>query len=367
MKPLKIHDVSTAVYRCPLPFAWSDQTHGYTHIEVLIADVTADNGLQGTGFSYSVGVGAMAAMALIRHYMLNGIVGSTVSPRAQWGRMWSSLHDAGGGGVSTLALAPIDIALWDLYAKARKVSFADLFGKVREKIPVYGSGIDLHYELKELEEEVRDWVDQGYEAVKVKVGKVDVEEDVERVAAVRKIVGRNRRLMIDANQGWDGAKAPYAMEALQKFLPYWVEEPLISDDILGYQRLRRNTRSPIAMGENVYNKYQFNQYFASYSCDFAQPDIVRVGGITPFFEIAALADAWNLPLAPHFMREITGQIVCCIKNAHILEDVKGGSFAELGIVENDAQITGGQFVPQKEPGHGIVFNRDKLDRYRIAS
>lgn len=183
---------------------------------------------------------------------------------------------------------------------------------------------------------------------------------------IRKVVGPHRRIMVDANQGWDVTSAVEAIRAYRTLNLYWIEEPLLSDDIQGHARLRKLVDAPIAIGENVYTKYQFNEYLTQGACDFVQADLIRVGGITPYLEIASMAEAWNVPMAPHFMLEITGQLLCCIPNARVLEDVEGGSFRELGILSNDVGVIEGKFSPPNDLGHGIHFNKDILEKYKLG-
>lgn len=362
---MKIRKIETSAYRLPLRQPWGDQTHRVTHIELVVADVEADNGLVGTGFSYTVGVGGKAIQTFLDWYICPTLIGQEIAPRVNWQQMWTEAHDAGGGGLTTMAIAAVDIAIWDLVAKAQRRPLVQVLGQFRPAIPAYGSGVNLNLTLPQLEDQVRRWIDRGYPAVKIKVGKPDLAEDVERLAAVRRLLGPDRRLMIDANQGWDVTSAVRAIKAFAPFNPYWVEEPLLSDDIQGHSRLRRLVEVPIAIGENVYTRYQFNEYLRLGACDFVQADVVRVGGITPWLDIAALAQTWNVPMAPHFMLEISGQLLCCIPNAVILEDVEGGSFRDLGVLAVDVGVKNGQFVPPSTPGHGIVFDRDVLARHRL--
>jgi L-alanine-DL-glutamate epimerase-like enolase superfamily enzyme len=363
---MKIEHIETEAYRVPLPAPWGDQTHRVTHLELVLTEITGDGGEVGTGFSYSVGVGGKAIQAMIEWYLAPKMIGADASPRVQWQHMWAEAHDAGGGGISTMALAALDIALWDLLARARRQPLVELLGRFKESVPAYGSGVNLNLTQAQLEEQVRRWLEHGYGAVKIKVGKPDVAEDQERVAAVRRLLGPRRLLMVDANQGWTVPAAVRAVTALTPFDLFWVEEPLLSDDVEGHARLRRLVDARLAIGENVYTRYQFRDYLAQDACDFVQADLVRVGGITPWLDIAALAQAWNVPVAPHFMLEITGQLLCCIPNGVILEDVEGGSFRELGILAEDVGVRAGRFTPPSRPGHGITFDASKLKPHRIA-
>ena len=363
---MRVERVETATYRVPLKRAWGDQTHRVGHIELILANISTERGLTGTGFAYTVGVGGKAVQTLLDWDVVPKLIGEEVAPRVQWHRLWTELHDAGGGGISTLALAAVDIGLWDLAAKEQGRPLVQLLGQTRPAIAAYGSGVNLNLSLSELEEQVGRWLHVGYLGVKIKVGKPDLAEDLERLAAVRRLVGPSRLLMVDANQGWDVPAAARAIKAYAPFDLYWVEEPLLSDDVQGHARLRQLVDTPLAIGENVYTRFQFNEYLARGACDFVQADVIRVGGITPWLEIAALAQTWDLPMAPHFMLEISGQLLCCIPNGRILEDVEGGSFRELGILARDLGVRDGRFVPPSEPGHGVQFDEGVLAQYRLG-
>lgn len=362
---MKIDRIETQLASLPLlGGAWGDTIHHVTHIEVIVTDVFTDNGLVGTGFSHTSGVGGTTIKALIERDLGPFVIGAEVSPRGLWHKSWKHIHDMGGGGVSTMALAALDIAYWDLIAKEVHKPLTAILGQCHDRMLAYASGINLNKSLDELVEQVQGWKANGFKAFKVKVGKPDVEEDVERLTKVKEITGR-LPLMVDANQGWDIAKATRAINAYEHLAPHWIEEPLLCDDLDGHARLRRLVRSPIAIGENVYTIQQFNQFLSRGACDFVQADIVRVGGITPYLDIAALARAWNVPLAPHFMMELTGQVLCCLPNAYILENIDGGSLSDLNALTEPMRLVDGYFIPPNRIGHGIEFNRDYLKQHAV--
>jgi L-alanine-DL-glutamate epimerase-like enolase superfamily enzyme len=365
---LRIESVETILASLPLPGpAWGDTIHHVTHIEILVADVRTDTGLTGTGFSYTSGVGGTTLRALLDKDLAPLVIGQEVSPRGLWRRCWHHVHDMGGGGVSTTALAAIDIALWDLVAKeVNKPLVAVLGGACRERVLAYASGINLNKPLDALLDQVQGWQANGFKAYKIKVGKPDIAEDVERLRRVREIVGA-RPLMVDANQGWDIGHAARAIDAYAPQDPYWIEEPLLCDDVEGHARLRGLVGAPIAIGENVYTIQQFNHFLSRGACDFVQADVVRVGGITPYLDIAALARAWNVPLAPHFMMELSGQVLCALPIAHILECIDGGSLTDLKALEEPIRIEDGYFTPQLDKsGHGIAFDRTYLKAHAVS-
>ena len=365
---MRIEEVKTRLASLPLPRGpWGDTIHHVTHIEIILVEITADNGVAGTGLSHTSGVGGSAIKALIEHDLTPFVLGKEAAPRALWQPCWQHVHDMGGGGVSTTALGAIDIALWDLLAKSVGLPLtAVLGGKVRDKVQAYASGINLNKPLDVLLGQVEGWLADGYTAFKVKVGKPEIEEDVERLTKVRERIGR-LPLMVDANQGWSFAHATRAIRAFEPLAITWVEEPLLCDDIAGYGRLRQIAPCPIAGGENVYTLHQFQQYMAAGGLDFVQADLVRVGGITPYLEIAALARAYNLPMAPHFMMELSGQVLCTLANGHILENIDGGSLTDLKALRPGAAgIVDGWFTPGEKPGHGLEFDLDTFARHAVT-
>lgn len=358
---MRIESVEYQLSRLPLPKGpWGDQIHRVTHIEILLLDVTTDTGVVGTGISHTSGVGGRAMMAMLGE-LIPTVIGKTVAPVPRWHEAWQHLRDNGPGGTTTLALAALDIALWDALAKERGLPIADLLGRVRDRVPLYGSGINLNLTAEEVVEQVRGWRDQGYFAAKVKVGKPDLEEDVERLTKIREAVGRFP-LMVDANQGWTYARAVQATSRFADLGLYWVEEPLRVDDVLGHARLRARSSVPIGLGENVYTLQQFTQYLASDACDVVQADVGRVGGITPLLDIATLARSFGAPLAPHFVMELHGPLLCAIPNALCAEMTDGGTLSELGVIAAQP-IVGGHYVPREVPGHGLDIDRDHLRRH----
>lgn len=364
---MKITSVAAQLVSLPLlKGPWTDSIHHTTAIEIVVVDVTTNTGLVGTGFTHTTVAGGQAVRTLIERGLTPFVVGQAVAPRALWHRCWKHLHDLGGGGLTTIALAALDIALWDLLAKeVGKPLTALLGGPAHDRVLVYASGMNLGKPLDALLEQVRGWTAAGFKALKIKVGKPEIEEDVERLAKVRAAVGR-LPVMVDANQIWDIGKAMRAINAFEPYAPMWVEEPLLCDDIDGHARLRRSVRCPIAVGENIYTLEQFNQLLARGACDFVQADLARVGGITPFLDIAALTRAWNVPLAPHYMTELAGQVLCCVPNPCILENIDGGSLTELKALAEPMPLVDGFFRPPTQPGHGLVFDRDYLARHAVA-
>ncbi|MGX9182187.1 mandelate racemase/muconate lactonizing enzyme family protein [Mesorhizobium sp. BHbdii] len=363
---MKIVDVTSRLYHIPPTVSWEDATHRVASLEFIITRVTTDAGVVGEGFAYTTGIGGSAILALIDDYCAAMLVGE--DPR-QIERLWSflygQLHRSGTGGINTLALGAVDIALWDITAKWYNVPLYRLLGARRESIPTYGSGIDLFLDREALLTQVEGLLTQGHKAVKIKIGRENAEEDLERLVAVRKLIGPTRRLFVDANQRWNVADCMTRLQKLSAFEPGWIEEPLHAEDVRGHADLRRLVSLPIAIGESLYTRHQFADYLQANAVDIVQADVCRVGGISEWMKIANLAASFHRTMAPHYVSELSVAVMCAIDNADILECVHGGSFSEMGVLQTELRLENGVAFPFDTPGHGVVFDHEKLEPFAV--
>jgi L-alanine-DL-glutamate epimerase-like enolase superfamily enzyme len=322
-----IRDLKVSAHTAQLPRPWGPDVPAN---HVMVVEITLADGRTGTGFSWTPQIGARAVQALLEHDIREAVIGLDPHPEVVWDRLWRLLREAGPGGITTVALAGVDLALWDLRCGER--GLADVLGRRRDTVPVYGSGVNLHYSLEELVAQAGRWKAAGYPGVKMKVGRPDLAEDVERVAAVREVVGPGTLLMIDANQRWDLHRARRAVEALTPYDLHWLEEPLPADDVAAHVELRRSVDVPIAVGENVYTVYGFRDLLTAGACDIVQPNVVRVGGITPFLRITELARAFDVPVYPHLLPDLSAQLALALPLPCMAEEVEDASFAALGLL-----------------------------------
>lgn len=349
--------------RVPLSRPWSPEVDSVGVIEVR---VVRSDGAEGWGFSWTPQIGVEAVHALLVHDIVPAAVGRSAAPGEAWQGLWEHLHEAGGGGVTTIALAGLDLALWDAEARAAGLPVSALLGRRRDSVHVYGSGVNLHYPLEELVAQARRWADAGYAAVKIKVGRPSPDEDVERVAAVREVIGPGLQLMVDANQRWDLDRATTALDALAPFELAWIEEPLRADDLAGHaelaRRLATSSRVPIALGENVHTAHRFDDFLRAGAAHIVQPNVVRVGGITPFLRIAALAEQHGAALHPHLLPELSGQLAMTLPDSVAepwAEDVEDAAFGDLGALAGASPVTisEGRLAEIEHVGLGIRFAR----------
>lgn len=351
----------TRALRVPLTRPWAADV---TSIGVVATHVVRSDGAEGWGFSWTPQIGLEAVHALLANDITAFAVGRAADPAALWPAAWAHLHEAGGGGVTTIALSGLDLALWDAEARAAGTAVSDLLGRRRESVRAYGSGVNLHYSIDELVAQVQRWVDAGFDAVKVKVGKPDLTEDVDRMAAVRATLGPDRALMIDANQRWSLDRATASIEALAASDLAWIEEPLRADDLAGHTELARRLASgsgvPIALGENVHTVHRFGDFLRAGAAQIVQPNIVRVGGITPLREIADLAVAHGAALHPHLLPELSGQLAMVLPGdvaEPLAEDVEDAGFGALGALRDTSpvRIADGILTETPHVGLGLRF------------
>lgn len=349
-----IASLGARLIRVPLTRPWAADV---TSVGVIATHVVRSDGAKGWGFSWTPQIGAEAVLALLQHDIPAFAVGRSAEPAEVWPELWRHLHEAGGGGLTTIAIAGLDLALWDAAARAAGASVSTSIGRRRESVGSYGSGINLHYEIDDLLAQAQRWVDAGFGAVKMKVGSPDLARDVERVAAVRDVIGPDRALMVDANQRWDLDRATTAVEALAASGIAWIEEPLRADDLAGHVELARRLRAgagvPIALGENVHNRYRFDDFARSGAAQVVQPNIVRVGGITPFLEIAGDADAAGIDLHPHLLPELSGQLALVLPQEVLVEDIEDAAFGSLGALEDPSPVAIVDGILTEVPHEGL--------------
>lgn len=341
------------------PFTSSRVT--MTHRELVIVQIETDTGEIGTGWCTTAGVGAGAVHALIVGYLAPMLVG--MDPRnteRAWHRLWMECHAAGPAGLTTLAIAAIDIALWDLKAKVAREPLHRLLGGARDRVEVYASAINLHLSAEDLVAQVQEQFDAGYTAFKIKVGRAGLTEDLDRCKAVRETIGDTSVLMLDANQKWTLGEALQRVRILLEVAPLFIEEPLLSDTVGGHARLRQATGLAVAVGEQLCNRYDFWHYVREDAADFLQPDVWKVGGITEFLRIAALGAAAGIPISPHGATELSVHLAAALPNAMHVENIFGLNLFDFGAVSQPLTIVGGRHTPDSKPGHGVVFDPEGL-------
>jgi L-alanine-DL-glutamate epimerase-like enolase superfamily enzyme len=276
-----------------------------TEVAFLFAEIESRHGHKGIGFSYSKRAGGPGQYAHAKE-IAPDLLGEDPS---DIGRIWTKLTwsgaSVGRSGLATQAIAAFDNALWDMKAKRAGLPLAKLLGAYRDSVQCYNtSGGFLHSPLDEVLDNVSRSLESGIGGIKIKVGQPDISADLKRVEAVRKRLGDHFPLMVDANQQWDRPTANRVGRILEQFNLIWIEEPLDAYDAEGHAALAAQLDTPIATGEMLTSVAEHYELIHHNACDFIQPDAPRVGGVTQFLKIAALADQKSLRMAPHFAMEI---------------------------------------------------------------
>ncbi|MDG4674818.1 mandelate racemase/muconate lactonizing enzyme family protein [Shinella sp. 838] len=347
----------------PLPKILTDAKHGEMRdFGLVTARVLDAEGHEGLGYTYTVNAGSGAAAALARE--LSGLlVGEDADCiEALWQKMWWQMHFVGRGGLASFAIAAIDTALWDMKARKAGLPLWKLLGGHDPKVPAYAGGIDLYLPLNELLDQTRENLESGLRAIKMKVGREDVSEDVKRVAAMRELLGSDTPLMVDANMGWSVDKAIIAARRFAELDVTWLEEPTDPDDFDGYARIQAEGGVPIAAGENLHSLPEFRQLIGRGSATFIEPDVATCGGITPWMKVARLAEAANLRVTSHGVHDLHLHLLAAIPNASFLE-IHG--FGLERFIRKPLIVNEGLAVAGEDLGHGIELDFKMLSTYRL--
>ncbi|MCG8595210.1 MAG: mandelate racemase/muconate lactonizing enzyme family protein, partial [Kiloniellales bacterium] len=234
-----IEHIEARHFAIPLTEVLSDAMHGdHTHFELVTATVRLADGREGTGYTYTGGRGGHAVLAMIQYDLAPFLIGRDADPvEALHDAMQTHVHYVARGGIASFAISAVDIALWDLRGKSRGEPLWQMAGGAADRCRAYRGGIDLNFPLSKLLDSVSGYLEEGFDAVKIKVGRPDLAEDVERLAAVRALIGPARTLMADANYAMDVDQAVAACKAFRPFDLLWFEEPIVPDDFSGYGRI----------------------------------------------------------------------------------------------------------------------------------
>lgn len=342
--------------------ARSDAIQSFLTQETPMLRITDSDGATGTGYTYTIGHGGSSIVALLRDHLAPRLIGRDADAiEAIWRDLFMLTHALSVGPLVALSLAAIDTALWDLRGRRLGMSLHKMAGGAQARIPVYTTeGGWLHLPPAALVDDAVAAEAQGFAGCKVKVGRPHLREDIARLSAVRAAVDHGFQIMTDANQGFTVAEAirrAGAFEAASLDLG-WYEEPLPAEDVEGHVRLAAATRIPVAVGESLYHPAQFRDYLARGACSIVQVDVARIGGITPWLKVAHLAEAFNVPVCPHFLMELHLPLVCAVPNGAWLEHIP-----QLDeIAESRVTVQEGYAAPPTEPGNGIGWDLAAIAR-----
>jgi mandelate racemase len=325
----------------------------------VLTDVLTEEGVVGHSYVFCYAALALKPVALLVKGLEPLIAGRPVAPLEIERLLAARFRLLGPQGLTGIAMAAIDMALWDALARARELPLARLLGATLKPIPAYGA---TGYDGAEGSARVAaEWAERGFKGVKAKIGYPDVREDVEVIRAMRRAVGEGVALMVDYNQSLAATDAIERGRRLDDEGLTWIEEPTLADDYAGHARIAREVRTPIQCGENWWGPHDMRKAIDAGASDYMMPDVMKIGGVTGWLRAAALGEAHGIRLSNHLFIEISTHLLCATPTAHWLE------YAEWfnPIIEQPLSVVNGCAVLDERPGSGVEWNEEAVARYLV--
>ena len=388
---MKITSIKSYVLRYQLDKELGYSQQYYKHRTTHLVCVETDEGITGWGECFGPGNIALANKFIIENVISPMILGEDpINKEKIWHKVYNLLRDSGQKGMPVQAISGLDIALWDILGKKSKLPLYQLVGgKCNAEIAVYGYGMMLQKKsVKELvllfEAEAKQIKSKNFKAMKMKVG-LGPKEDLKLVTAVRKVIGDDYKLMVDANHAYNTSDALYVGRGLDDLGVYWFEEPIAPEDYDGYKELKNKLQTNIAGGEAEFTKWGWKHLIQNRCVDIAQPEVCGLGGITEYLKVVALAQANFIPVVNH----VWGSALSIAVNLHLLTampDMPGGLFPFKPMLEFDTtdnnifisdlaeekfdifnQVKNNNGYVKALEGHGIGLNpsKDFIKKYEI--
>jgi L-alanine-DL-glutamate epimerase-like enolase superfamily enzyme len=358
-----IQSVDAEYYQVPLDEPLYDARHGvHTHFELVIAKVKLADGSQGVGYTYTGGKGGRAIYEMIVHDLAPALVGKQADEIEElWDFMNWHIHYVGRGGISSFAIAAVDIALWDLRAKRAEQPLWKVLGGDGKKVKTYAGLIDLNYSLDQHKEVIDQKLAEGHRGIKIKIGLDDLDADIKRTRAVRDLIPQDVAFMVDANMKWDAETAIEMGKAMFDLDVVWFEEPVLPDDFQAFEQVGQAIDIPLAQGENLHTLLEFRSALETGVLAFPEPDASNIGGITGWVKVAKMCQEKGLPVSTHGMQELHVSLLAGMPNAGYMEM---HSFPIDRYTTRPMMVEDGYVTPPEYPGCGVVFDWDVLVEYR---
>ena len=328
-----------------------------TESPLILTDIITNTGIRGHSIVFTYTPVALKPTAQLIHNFEALVTGEVLAPMEIEQKLTKRFRLLGTQGLVGIALAAIDMALWDALARVHTMSLVQLLGGVATPIRPYGAvGYDG---VKGCAKAAETWAKQGFMGIKAKIGYPSVQEDVAVVRAMRKAAGDDMAIMVDYNQCLTPVEAVNRLQILDDEGLTWVEEPTLAHDYAGHALIAREVQTPIQCGENWWGTLDLQQAIAMQASDFVMPDVMKIGGVTGWLRAAALANAKGLPMSNHLWPEISAQLLCCTPTAHWLEYSDWWN----PILMEPLRVENGLVVINHAMGSGVNWNEDAICRF----
>jgi L-alanine-DL-glutamate epimerase-like enolase superfamily enzyme len=355
---MKITQVRARTLRVPIAAPIVTATVTATDVWLLRVDLRTDDGAVGTSHIWSFNERISASLCAMTEELSRHVLGRDPTHGAQiWERIWKGTVQWGHSGIPVMATAALDVALWDMVGRIAGLSVCQLLGLRTPRVQTYAShGLWISDDLAALQKEAAGYVERGFRAMKMRAGRARIEQDVAAVRAVREAIGPEIGLMVDFGSAPSRDRALRLASALEPLELLWIEDPIVDEDPDEHAALARAIRTPVCFGEKVYTPLGFARLIAAGACDHLMADLQRVGGVTGWARIAALADAAHLPLSTHILPELNVQLVASAPTGAWLECMTWA--AEL--FEERLQLVDGMMEVPMRPGFGFTWDEDRV-------
>jgi mandelate racemase len=358
--PLTLRELRVRAVKVPMAEPHRTASGTITESPLVLVDAITHEGAVGHGYVFCYTPLALQPVALLAKGLEPLIAGQAVAPVAIEQQLARRFRLLGAQGLTGMAMAAVDMALWDALARAQELPLARLLGGTPKPIPAYGA---VGYDGVEGSARVAgEWAARGFRAVKAKIGYPDVREDVAVIRAMRRAGGDGITLMVDYNQSLTPAEAIERIRHLDDEGLAWIEEPTLAEDYAGHARVANAARTPIQCGENWWGSREMAKALSAGASDYVMPDAMKIGGVTGWLRAAALADAHGMRMSNHLFCEVSTHLLCATPTAHWLE------YAEWfnPILAQPLRVVDGHCTPDERPGSGIEWNEDAVARFVVA-
>lgn len=355
---MKITKVETQVVTLPLAKEIGSALGKISHFGCVLVSIETSSGIKGENLVFTLNDRRTKVLQTIVQELSDLIIGRDAGHIADfWARAWKDINFLGHQGVTVMGISALDGALWDALGHSLNTPLYRLIGGAKSRVPVYHSGgLWLSLSERELVAEAQRFVEQGFRAVKMRLGLANPLDDASRVRAVRQAIGPEIKLMADANQGQTEFQAIRLGRLLEEFDLTWFEEPLPAWDLEGLARVAAELDTPIASGETEYTRYGFRRMLELRSADILMPDLQRVGGVSEFVRVCYMAQSYDVPVSSHLFPETSLQVLGGVSNAIYLEYMPWFS----GLYNESIDFDQGEALVPERPGWGFTFNQDYI-------